>query len=122
MAQRLRDRVEVGEEPDPRFTLANERTFLAWSRTALALIGGGVAVGQLLDFSSVAARLTCALAPILLGAVLAVAGLRRWVGVQAALRAGRPLPPAQTAPILAIGIAILAVAVTVALIVDAIVD
>jgi hypothetical protein len=27
-----------GAEPDPRFTLANERTFLAWIRTALALI------------------------------------------------------------------------------------
>ena len=33
-----------GEEPDPRFTLANERTFLAWARTALALLGGGIAV------------------------------------------------------------------------------
>ena len=110
------------EEPDPRFTLANERTFLAWSRTALALIGGGVAVGQLLDFSSVASRLTCALAPIFLGAVLAIAGLRRWVAVQDALRAGRPLPPAQTAPVLAIGIAIVAVAVTVALVIDALAD
>ena len=34
----------VGEEPDPRFSLANERTFLAWTRTALALIAGGVAL------------------------------------------------------------------------------
>ncbi len=39
----------VGDEPDPRFTLANERTFLAWNRTALALIGGGLAVSQFLD-------------------------------------------------------------------------
>ena len=37
----------VGEEPDYRFTLANERTFLAWIRTALALIAGGVALVQL---------------------------------------------------------------------------
>ena len=51
MARRpdLRD---VGEDPDPRFTLANERTFLAWIRTAMALIGGGLAAGQLLDFDS----------------------------------------------------------------------
>ena len=33
-----------GREPDPRFSLANERTFLAWIRTALTLLGGGVAI------------------------------------------------------------------------------
>ena len=37
---------EEGEEPDYRFTLANERTFLAWLRTALALIAGGVQPGK----------------------------------------------------------------------------
>lgn len=34
--------LKVGEEPDPRFTLANERTFLAWTRTALALLASAV--------------------------------------------------------------------------------
>nr|WP_238346475.1 DUF202 domain-containing protein [Pseudomonas taiwanensis] len=33
-----------GKPPDPRFTLANERTFLAWIRTALALLGGAIAI------------------------------------------------------------------------------
>ncbi|WP_143342795.1 YidH family protein, partial [Crossiella equi] len=37
----------VGEEPDPRFTLANERTFLAWIRTSLGLMAAGVAVEAL---------------------------------------------------------------------------
>ena len=37
-----------GEEPDARFSYANERTFLAWNRTALALIGVGLAVANLL--------------------------------------------------------------------------
>ena len=37
-----------GTEPDPRFTFANERTFLAWSRTALALVVAGLGVVQLL--------------------------------------------------------------------------
>ncbi|HET9720820.1 MAG TPA: DUF202 domain-containing protein [Solirubrobacteraceae bacterium] len=38
---------EVGEDPDPRFTFANERTFLAWNRTALALIAAGLARSSL---------------------------------------------------------------------------
>ena len=33
-----------GTEPDPRFTLANERTFLAWIRTSLAFLAGGIAI------------------------------------------------------------------------------
>ena len=37
-----------GREPDPRFTFANERTFLAWSRTALALVVAGLGIVQLL--------------------------------------------------------------------------
>src|ERR1700745_3215151 len=48
---------EIGSDPDPRFTFANERTFLAWNRTALALIGGGLAVGQLGKFPSPGPRL-----------------------------------------------------------------
>ena len=38
-----------GVEPDPRFTFANERTFLAWLRTALALVVAGVAVDVLAE-------------------------------------------------------------------------
>jgi putative membrane protein len=38
---------DAGDEPDPRFTLANERTFLAWVRTALAMFAGGVALHAL---------------------------------------------------------------------------
>ena len=37
---------QEGEEPDYRFSLANERTFLAWIRTALALLAGGVLLEQ----------------------------------------------------------------------------
>ena len=36
-----------GHEPDYRFTLANERTFLAWIRTSLGLMAVGLAVAQL---------------------------------------------------------------------------
>jgi putative membrane protein len=51
---RLRD---VGEEPDPRFTLANERTFLAWIRTSLALMAAGLAVSEFLQSEPRAERL-----------------------------------------------------------------
>ena len=80
---------DVGEDPDPRFTFANERTFLAWNRTALALIGGGLAAGQLLDFDSEAVRLLVALPPVLLGGVLAVTSYRRWEANERAMRLGR---------------------------------
>jgi putative membrane protein len=81
----------IGRDPDPRFTLANERTFLAWNRTALALIGGGLAAGQLLDFGSRAARLVVALPPIALG-LLALISYRRWEANERAMRLGEPLP------------------------------
>src|SRR3954454_20323961 len=82
---------DVGEEPDVRFTLANERTYLAWIRTSLALIGGGLAAGQLLEFQSELARLAVALPPIVLGAVLALTSYRRWEANQRALRLREPL-------------------------------
>ena len=118
MARRSDPRA-VGRDPDPRFTLANERTYLAWNRTALALIGGGLAAGQLLDFDSRATRLLVALPPILLGLALALMSYRRWEANERALRLDEPLPTG--APrVLAIGIAVVGVIVTVALVVDAI--
>jgi putative membrane protein len=107
-----------GEEPDARFTLANERTFLAWNRTALALIGGGLAAGQLLDVDGRVARLLVALPPIALGAVLAVASYGRWEANQRALRRGEPLPSGGPSRILAAGIALVAVVVAAILVRD----
>jgi putative membrane protein len=83
---------EVGEDPDPRFTFANERTFLAWNRTALALIGGGLAAGQLLEFDSEVVKLLVGLPPVLLGGVLAITSYRRWEANERAMRLGEPLP------------------------------
>lgn len=85
---------EEGTEPDPRFTFANERTFLAWSRTALALIVAGLGIVQLLPpFPRVpAGRHLLGVPLIVLGAVLAVAAYVEWVRNQRALRRGEPLP------------------------------
>ncbi|AIJ09102.1 MULTISPECIES: YidH family protein [Edwardsiella] len=38
---------QQGKSPDYRFTLANERTFLAWVRTALAFMAASVGIDQL---------------------------------------------------------------------------
>jgi inner membrane protein YidH len=110
---------EVGEEPDARFTLANERTYLAWIRTSLALIGGGLAAGQLLQFQSDVARLLVALPPIVLGAALALTSYRRWEANQRALRLGEPLPMGGPPRILAFGIGTVAIVVLVIVVVDA---
>jgi putative membrane protein len=109
---------EVGEAPDPRFTFANERTFLAWNRTALALIGGGLAAGQLLDFQSEAVRLIVALAPIALGGAVALASYRRWEANERAMRLHEPLPG--SAPRwLAIALAGIALVLAVVVVIDA---
>ena len=81
------------EEPDYRFTLANERTFLAWIRTALALIAGGVAVVQLVPAFGIPG-LRHGLGTLLtaMGGVFAVLAVLRWQRVQSAMRQGADLP------------------------------
>jgi putative membrane protein len=92
--------------PDPRFSLANERTFLAWNRTALALIGGGLAAAQLLHLGVSEARLLIGLPLIALGAAAGVAGFGRWLTSELAMRSRTPLPRSRLGPtLLAAGIA-----------------
>ena len=94
-------------EPDYRFTLANERTFLAWMRTSLALLAGGIALRELVEpFEVRGARTTLAVASVALSLVLAVAAYLRWSRVQAAMRRGEPLPRPLAVPVLALGITV----------------
>lgn len=95
----------VGTEPDPRFTYANERTFLAWIRTALALVAAGLAAAQFLSLDPRALRLAVALPLIALGAGAAARSYRRWQHSERALRLGRPLPYSSFLPALAYGVA-----------------
>ena len=83
-----------GTEPDPRYTFANERTFLAWSRTALALVVAGLGIIQLLPpFPGVPwGRHVLGVPLIVFGAVVAVSAYVEWVKSQWAMRHGRPLP------------------------------
>jgi putative membrane protein len=100
-----------GTEPDPRFTFANERTFLAWSRTALALVVAGLGVVQLLPpFPGVPwGRHVLGVPLIVFGAVVAVAAYGEWVRSQRALRLGRPLPRSVMPRLLAAVITVIAV-------------
>ncbi|SFO91986.1 putative membrane protein [Amycolatopsis arida] len=95
-------------EPDYRFTLANERTFLAWLRTALGLVAGGVAVHQLVPGWSVpGARTALAALALALATVLAAASYPRWRRVQRAMRRGEPLPSSPLVPVLAVGVLVI---------------
>jgi putative membrane protein len=103
-------------EPDPRFTLANERTFLAWNRTALALIAAGLGIVQLLPpFPGVPfGRHIVGIPLIVFGAVIAVAAYRELKRNQAAMRRGEPLPRSVVPRLLSVtiaGVAALAAAV-----------
>jgi len=83
----------VGEDVDPRLSLANERTFLAWIRTGLALISIGLAVTQLLPpFDVPGGRRIIGIPLMVLGVVVAVESLREWLANERAMRQRRPLP------------------------------
>ncbi|MET9423823.1 MULTISPECIES: YidH family protein [unclassified Streptomyces] len=100
---RIRDE---GDTPDYRFSLANERTFLAWIRTALALIGGGFAVDQFLPDLRWGVRAGLALALIGVGAVCAVRAVNHWVRCERAMRRGDDLPVSRFPALLAVVVAV----------------
>jgi putative membrane protein len=104
------ERVPADAEPDYRFTLANERTFLAWIRTALGLLAGGVAVRQVVPpFAVPGATAVLGLMCISLAVVLAATSYPRWRAVQRAMRAGEPLPPSRVMLAVTVGVVLVAV-------------
>jgi putative membrane protein len=104
---------EAEANPDPRFTFANERTFLAWTRTSLALIGAGLAVAQFLKLGTRVAPLLTSLGLIALGAATSLTSYRQWQRNQRALRHHQPVPPCIMRHILARGAALFALAAVV---------
>lgn len=111
-------RLSSGTDPDPRFSLANERTFLAWIRTALGLIALGVAAATFVSTQETrGVSLVLAAALVFLGGVLAAGSWWRWLSVERAMRDGQGIPPSTLAPFLAIGIGITAVLAIIAVII-----
>ncbi|WP_328667915.1 YidH family protein [Streptomyces sp. NBC_00328] len=106
-----------GKTPDYRFSLANERTFLAWLRTALALIGGGFAVDQFLPDLRWAWRAGLALALLAAGVLCALRAVNHWVCCERAMRRGEDLPVSRFPALLSIVVAVVAVAMVVVVLV-----
>jgi putative membrane protein len=95
----------VGSTPDYRFSLANERTFLAWIRTALALVAGGLAIAQFLPPLAVPhLREGLAIALMLLGAACAVRAVDRWIRCEHAMRLNEDLPPSRFPAVLTLAV------------------
>ncbi|MFJ7150019.1 YidH family protein [Streptomyces sp. NPDC100445] len=105
--ERVRDE---GGTPDYRFSLANERTFLAWLRTALALIGGGFAVDQFLPDLRWAWRAGLALALLGAGVLCSLRAVNHWVRCERAMRRGEDLPESRFPALLGLVVAVVAVA------------
>ncbi|HJW00922.1 MAG TPA: DUF202 domain-containing protein [Arthrobacter sp.] len=82
-----------GTEPDPRFTLANERTFLAWIRTSLAFLAGGIAIEAFTsDVFVEPVRKGIAVLLLLMGMMLSAGAAARWLRVERSMRNKDPLP------------------------------
>lgn len=93
-----------GVEPDARFTLANERTFLAWIRTSLALVAGGVALKALGLPLHPTLRTAASVTLLVLRLVTPPMAWMHWASVEAAVRRGSPLPASRLGLPLAAGV------------------
>ncbi|MFC7534419.1 YidH family protein [Actinoplanes sp. GCM10030250] len=110
---------ERGTTPDYRFSLANERTFLAWIRTGLALIAGGLACAQFLPPLPVAhLREIISILLLVLGGVVALRAVDHWARTERAMRLGTALPRSRFPAVLAIVVAIGAAALVIAVLVQ----
>jgi inner membrane protein YidH len=95
---------EVGDEPDPRFSLANERTFLAWVRTGLAFVTAGLGIAALAHFApETGSRFVIAgVVMLCCGVLCGFTGFARWARNERAMRLGSPLIRPSVLPMLSV--------------------
>lgn len=111
----------AGTPPDYRFSLANERTFLAWLRTGLALVAGGLAAAQFLPRLPLAhLRELIAVGLLLLGAAVAVRAVDHWARCERAIRRDQPLPTSRFPAVLALTVAAVSLVLVSAVVVGAV--
>ena len=104
----------VGTDPDYRFTLANERTFLAWLRTGLALLAGAIALASLVhDFGPRSLRIAITVFLLILSLTIILGAYTRWDRAERALREGRSLPTDPLPRMIVVGVAIVVAAAAV---------
>ena len=104
---------DEGQEPDYRFSFANERTFLAWIRTALALLAGGVALDAIRLSLPEALQQSLAALLVALGLVCALLSWLRWARAERAMRRQEPLPSSTLSALLTAAVVVAAVAILV---------
>jgi len=101
---------ETGIRPDYRFSLANERTFLAWIRTSLAIVAGAIGIDQFAShLGSAQLRLVLSLILLVVGGTLGGVAYTRWARAERAMRQQADLPLSLLLPFLALFTAFLAV-------------
>jgi putative membrane protein len=98
----------VGTRPDPRFSLANERTFLAWVRTSLALLAGGVALDAVDIDGPALLQSVLAAGLVVLGLLGAAVAWARWAAAERAMRLRQPLPGTAALAWLAVALMVVA--------------
>ncbi|MEX0427593.1 YidH family protein [Nocardioides sp. DS6] len=109
---------DVGDEPDPRFSLANERTFLAWARTALAVLAGAVALHSLDVPATGWLRTTVVVILVVLAIVCTVMSILRWARVERAMRLRQRLPAFTAGFVLAGSLVVVGALLGIALLLD----
>lgn len=106
----------AGKTPDYRFTLANERTFLAWIRTALALMAGAVGIEQFSpQLSSGELRIAISTTLLLSASLMGFMAWRRWRRNEYAMRLATNLPYTRALVILSALMVVLSVSLGVLL-------
>ncbi|WP_148613693.1 YidH family protein [Nocardioides rubriscoriae] len=105
-----------GDEPDPRYSLANERTFLAWVRTTLAVVAGAVALESLELPEAEGARTVLVLGLLGFAVLMTVLSLLRWARIERAMRLHQPLPAFTLGVVVAVGLVVTVVGLAVVLV------